>query len=1063
MTEKVTGSPDATATESAKGEVAELRARIAELEAQLCAERGHSSGQPAESEALPQKQSAGGSHPPELLTPDIPGHAGDLRRILDSLFAFVGVATPEGTLLEANRAALDAAGIRREDAIGRPFWETYWWSYSPEIQQQLRDAIRRAASGEPVRYEVEVRIKDGELLAVDFMLSPLRDAEGRISHLIPSAIPITERKRAEKALIETEYRFQALANNIPQLAWMADENGWIFWYNRRWYEYTGTTLEEMQGWGWQKVHHPDHVNRVVERIKRSFETGEPWEDTFPLRSKDGRYRWFLSRALPIRDDHGGVARWFGTSTDITDNLEAQRHSREMEERYRALVNSASDAFYLHDLDERILDVNEKACQSLGYSREELLKMSVPDIDRDLDLASAQAICKQIQPGQPFTAYGHHRRKDGSTFPVEVMVGTVEIGGQRLFLALARDITDRERAQAALRESEARFREILENVAVGMAQIGPDGRWLYMNQRLCDILGYSKEELLNLSFIDITHPEDREVSQRKAADLLAGKIDSYSLEKRYLRKDGTQIWVNLTVTLQRDEQGRPLYGAGVVEDISERKRAEEALREQEAQLRNMIDSIDQLAWMARADGYIFWYNRRWYEYTGTTPEEVVGWGWQSVHDPNVLPEVLAQWNDQIRTGKPGEMEFPLRGADGVYRTFLTRVVPVQDSRGRVVGWFGTNTNIDNLRRERELLMESERAFRELAETVPEFVWATDAAGKQNTYLNPQWYEYTGLSKPTGSPDTLWKTAIHPDDTEHLFEEWRKALAEGKEYESEARIRRHDGAYRWFLNRGRPVRDDHGDVVKWLGTSTDIQEQKMVEEALRRSNADLEQFAYAASHDLKEPLRMVAIYTQKLIRKYHSEGEEEPQQFARYIITGVKRLESLLEGILEYSRASHGPAELTSVDTAAVVEEIVRSLEPSLTETGAKVTCSALPTVCSSKPQLVQVFQNLISNALKYRAPDRPPRIHISAVQKGRWWKFSVSDNGIGIKPAYLEQIFGIFKRLHKDEYPGAGVGLAISKRAIERQGGRIWAESEPGRGTTFYFTLAAEEQHERAIS
>ena len=163
-------------------------------------------------------------------------------------------------------------------------------------------------------------------------------------------IEVTDRIRAEEALRESEERFHNLADNISQLAWMADAKGWIFWYSRRWYEYTGTNLEEMQGWGWQAVHHPDHVQRVVDKVSHCFQTGEIWEDTFPLRGKDGSYRWFLSRAMPIRDESGKVLRWFGTNTDITEQRDAEQALRESEERLHAFVNASSDVVYRMNAD-----------------------------------------------------------------------------------------------------------------------------------------------------------------------------------------------------------------------------------------------------------------------------------------------------------------------------------------------------------------------------------------------------------------------------------------------------------------------------------------------------------------------------------------------------------------------------------------------------------------------------------------------------------------------------------------------------------------------------------------
>jgi PAS domain S-box-containing protein len=255
-----------------------------------------------------------------------------LRHVLDNLLTFVGVLTPDGTLNHANRAPLEAAGIELPDVVGQKFWDTYWWSYSPELQDQVREAVKRAGQGEVVRFDAPVRMAENKRIWIDFQIAPLRDAEGRITHLIPSAMDLTSRRQAEEELRESEARFRLLADNISQFAWITDAAGQIFWFNKRWYEYIGTSFDEVQGDGWRQFNHPDHVERVTKKYQQHIAQGAPWEDVFPLRSKNGEYRWFLSRALPIHDQAGNIKRWFGTNTDITAQRQAEDALREADQR-----------------------------------------------------------------------------------------------------------------------------------------------------------------------------------------------------------------------------------------------------------------------------------------------------------------------------------------------------------------------------------------------------------------------------------------------------------------------------------------------------------------------------------------------------------------------------------------------------------------------------------------------------------------------------------------------------------------------------------------------------------
>jgi len=240
--------------------------------------------------------------------------------------------------------------------------------------------------------------------------------------------------------------------------------------------------------------------------------------------------------------------------------------------------------------------------------------------------------------------------------------------------------------------------------------------------------------------------------------------------------------------------------------------------------------------------------------------------------------------------------------------------------------------------------------------------------------------------------------------------------------------------------------------WIASNTDIHEQKEKEDELRRLNDDLQQFAYSASHDLQEPIRNVAVYSEVVAAQYDHLLDEEGRQYLGFLVEGGRRLATLINDLLAYTRAGMLESSVTRVDSMVVWQHTLASLAEAIRENDATVTCDALPEVYMTEAHLQQVCQNLVSNALKYRTQD-PPRIHVSAVNLGNAWRFSVRDNGIGIDPQYKEKIFGVFKRLHRDQkYAGTGIGLAICQRVVERYGGRIWVESESGKGATFFFTI-----------
>jgi PAS domain S-box-containing protein len=360
---------------------------------------------------------------------------------------------------------------------------------------------------------------------------------------------------------------------------------------------------------------------------------------------------------------------------------------------------------------------------------------------------------------------------------------------------------------------------------------------------------------------------------------------------------------------------------------------------------------------------------------------------------------------------------------------------------------------------EVLRESEERFRLLFHQAAVGIKRLDLQGRI-LEVNDKFCEILGYSREELLPLTL-KDYTHPEDLPRERAEITRLLSrEISSYSVEKRCLRKDGGLIWVrVTSSLPSGSDR-PIEWWISVVEDITHDKQAEEALKRtadelarSNEDLEQFAYVASHDLQEPLRMVAGYLQLLSERYRGQIDAKADKYIAYAVDGAERMSILIRDLLAYSRVSTRAEPLSSTSSQEALDFALKNLHSAIGESGAAVTFDRLPVVRADKTQLTQVFQNVVGNALKFRDPERPPQIRVAVREDQGQWLFSVSDNGIGFEQQYEEKMFVIFQRLHgRGHYPGTGIGLAICRRIVERHGGRIWARGEPGKGSTFFFTL-----------
>lgn len=592
-----------------------------------------------------------------------------------------------------------------------------------------------------------------------------------------------------------------------------------------------------------------------------------------------------------------------------------------------------------------------------------------------------------------------------------------------------------------------------------------------------VLGYDTDLWLSEREFWATHlhPEDRERILTWCRTEAASGRD-HECEYRMVRADGRTVWVRHRASCLRDTAGNVTGVQGVLSDITELVTAREAANAINAQLHTMAEVIPQQVWTTTPDGALDFVNSRVLRYFGRSYEQMIGWGWKDVIHPDDVERCVARWTQSLSTGQPYELEFRLLDhATAGFRWHLALAQAQRDAEGRITRWFGTNTDIHDYKQLQTALQETankaaqalkeaelERArLTEVFAQAPAAIAVTE--GPEHTFVSANGM-YTAM---TGNRPLIGRTVreAFPEVLPQYFEMLDQVYRTGEAIvgnEQQTPIERNGRIENgWFNFIYQPLRDVRQRTTGIIIIAVDITDQvlarKRVEElatALERSNKDLDQFAYVASHDLKAPLRGIANLSQWVEEDLGPAIDADARKHLDLMRSRVHRMESLIDGILDYSRAGRAKHKPERVDVSALVHDTIELISP---PAHVRIEASnGFPVLETEKVSLQQVFMNLIGNAVKHARVEGPV-ISVTARAAQEGWEFCVADNGQGIAPEFHERIWTIFQTLEaRDTVEGAGIGLAVVKRMVETRGGRVWVDSSVGTGARFYFTWPARD-------
>jgi PAS domain S-box-containing protein len=810
-----------------------------------------------------------------------------------------------------------------------------------------------------------------------------------------------------------------------------------------------------------------HRCKPSQQVKGAYEA----EQYYPQRGPQGTHLHFT--VSTIRSHDGEIIGGFESFEDITKRKVAEKELQESEEKFRSLIENLNVGVYRNTSDPggTFIQVNPAFAQIFGYnSPDEIMQINVMDLyvnkeDRVLFLEDLQ------REGSITDRKLLLKKKDYSNIWVSVSARAHyhEEGFIDWVDGMVEDTTHRIEAEEALQKSEKRYRSIVENINDGFCIHDFKGVIQDCNENFALMLGFGREELIGTNLDEFSSTRMLSFKNDVVDELKNKGVVEFDGDVR--GKNGIRHYYSINSSIISQE------GEGKVQsflrDVTKRKEMEKKLLKSENKAHKRLSEIEAIYNSAPmglcvldCDLRYLRINKSMAEMNGFSPQEHIG---KSIHEmvPDLSQQGEAIAKEIFQTGKAVSMEMngTTAAQDGAVRTWIEGWYPIKDSSHQIVGINMAALEITDIKRANEALKKSEEKLRLTIEGAGVIMWfwniendRVECRGHYKHILGPEPIPEMGYNELLNF--------VHPDDLEKVETAFQKTLQYGEDFKVETRTIWKDKSVHWFSIMGRVVYDLQGKPQEMIGIALDITNNKIVQlelqetlRKLKRSNAELEQFAYVASHDLQEPLRMITSFLQLLKLRYENQLDSDAKEFIHFAIDGATRMQEMINDLLTYSRIDRKRGDFKEVKIEDILQQITFEYKLLIQEKNAVIHFGELPVITADYTQMVQLFQNLISNSIKYN--DQPcPTIHITAEKQDNDWIFKVADNGIGIDPQQGDRIFKIFQRLHSpDEYEGTGIGLAIVKRIVERHGGRIWYDSQPGKGSNFYFNIPGRLNHE----
>ena len=941
----------------------------------------------------------------------------------------------------------------------------------PEVPERWKEAHRRSLEGEVVRADEDRFVRaDGEVQWVRWETRPWHTADGDIGGIVIFTEEITDRKLAAEALRESELRFRTMISAVPNLLYETDADGANIFTSDQWRAYTGMTAEESAGTGFIRAYHPDEAEDVLAQWSAAVRSGMSFESKCRIRAADGSYRWFLNRAQPGRDAKGRIVRWAGSLTDIDDLIHAEERVRENELRFRTMISAVPSLTFETDVYGNNTFASDRWLAYTGMTAEET---SGRGYARAFHPDDAEAVTARwyaaVRSGTLFESRHRFRAADGSYrwFLCRALPARDPEGQIVRWAGSLVDIDDLIHAEEALRESELRFRTMVSAVPNLTFESDAYGSNTFASDQWCAYTGMTAEETAGVGFARAFHPDDAEAA---TARWFAAVRSGMPFESRHRIRaaDGSYRWFLARALPGRDAEGRIVRWAGSLVDIDDLIRIEDALRESESRFRKLAESLPQLVWTCRADGTCDYVSPQFVAYTGVPEAEQLGFDWLRQIHPDDRETLFAVWSRTVATGEPFDVEYRIRRNDGVYRWFKTRAVALRDSGGKVVKWFGSNTDIDDQKQAERSLLESKERLNGIVSSAMDAIITVDE--EQRVVLFNEAAERMfgcpaaeALGRPFNrfiperfrdAHTRLVRRSGETGGASRAMRSLTAVRADGAEFPIEAAISKVEVGGRKLYTL------IHRDITE--RKQAEAEREQLAREQIARASAEAanrskDEFLAMVSHELRSPLNAILGYTRML------RSEPANREVIDYATAVVERSAKaqlrIIEDLLDSARIITGKLRIEPgpVDLVPALEAAIDTVRSAAEAKGVALVANFGPLpeqVLGDSTRLQQVVWNLLSNAVKF-TPEGG-RVELRMEGAADIVRITVSDTGQGVDPEFLPFVFDRFRQADTSgarRYGGLGLGLSLVKYLVELHGGTITAASEGlGRGATFAVTL-----------